>query len=61
MANSTGTLSPCINVCIINAETGFCLGCYRTRGEISEWPQLAHAEKIRIIADLKERETEDKG
>jgi prolyl-tRNA editing enzyme YbaK/EbsC (Cys-tRNA(Pro) deacylase)/predicted Fe-S protein YdhL (DUF1289 family) len=29
--------SPCISVCRINADTGFCQGCFRTLEEISAW------------------------
>jgi len=29
--------SPCISVCRINADTGWCEGCFRTLGEISAW------------------------
>lgn len=31
--------SPCINVCLLDADTGWCLGCGRTAGEIAEWPK----------------------
>jgi prolyl-tRNA editing enzyme YbaK/EbsC (Cys-tRNA(Pro) deacylase)/predicted Fe-S protein YdhL (DUF1289 family) len=29
--------SPCISVCRISADTGWCEGCFRTLGEISDW------------------------
>lgn len=29
--------SPCISVCRINADSGWCEGCFRTLGEISGW------------------------
>jgi len=29
--------SPCISVCRISADTGWCEGCFRTLGEISAW------------------------
>lgn len=31
--------SPCINVCAMDTDTGWCLGCGRTLGEIAEWPK----------------------
>lgn len=55
MANSTGALSPCINVCVIDVQTGYCLGCRRTQDEISGWPQFSHAEKKQIIRELEIR------
>ena len=30
-------LSPCINICVIDEETGFCAGCQRTIEEITGW------------------------
>ena len=30
-------LSPCISVCRMNAATGLCEGCFRTRDEIAAW------------------------
>jgi uncharacterized protein len=32
--------SPCINVCVIEPSSGFCLGCGRTGEEISAWGGL---------------------
>ncbi|HRQ57480.1 MAG TPA: DUF1289 domain-containing protein [Azoarcus taiwanensis] len=29
--------SPCINVCRIDADTGYCEGCLRTLDEIAGW------------------------
>ena len=29
--------SPCIRVCAVSARSGFCIGCGRKLGEISEW------------------------
>jgi len=47
--------SPCINVCVINAETGYCLGCFRTIEEISNWTKLAAEDRARIIHQLERR------
>jgi uncharacterized protein len=37
--------SPCINVCRMNAATGWCDGCLRTIDEIANWSLLDDAEK----------------
>jgi predicted Fe-S protein YdhL (DUF1289 family) len=29
--------SPCIGLCILDPETGFCKGCFRTIEEIGAW------------------------
>jgi hypothetical protein len=47
--------SPCINVCRIEAATGWCEGCRRTMAEISRWPHAPEAEKRAILARLKAR------
>jgi uncharacterized protein len=32
--------SPCISICSIDADSGWCDGCLRTLGEISAWSRL---------------------
>ncbi|MBZ6076455.1 DUF1289 domain-containing protein [Microvirga puerhi] len=47
--------SPCIRVCLLDAETGLCEGCGRTREEIAQWFRLSEEERLRIMAELPER------
>ena len=47
--------TPCIKVCVIDPETGFCVGCGRTRGEIGGWLAMNSAERQNIMAALPER------
>ena len=47
--------TPCIKVCVIDPETGFCVGCGRTRGEIGSWLGLSSAERRQIMATLPDR------
>lgn len=47
--------TPCIKVCVIDPETGFCVGCGRTRGEIGGWLGMTSAERLQIMAALPER------
>lgn len=47
--------TPCIKVCVIDPDTGFCVGCGRTRGEIGNWLGLTSAERLQIMATLPER------
>lgn len=46
--------SPCIKVCQMGAD-GYCLGCYRTRKEITEWRTLTEDEQLDGIEMLRER------
>ena len=41
--------SPCKNVCELDPNTGFCLGCNRSIDEITNWSQKNDKEKIEII------------
>lgn len=47
--------TPCIKVCIVDGESGLCLGCYRTLPEIAQWSSLAEAARTEIMAGLKLR------
>jgi predicted Fe-S protein YdhL (DUF1289 family) len=47
--------TPCIRVCLIDAETGLCEGCGRTVEEVSRWFSLTEQERLRIMAELPER------
>ena len=40
--------SPCISICRMNAVTGLCEGCFRTRDEIAAWSSAGDAGKRRI-------------
>lgn len=47
--------TPCIKVCIVDAESSLCLGCYRTLMEIAGWARLPEDERARLMAELPER------
>lgn len=42
--------SPCIQVCMVDGESGLCLGCFRTLGEIAGWARLNDAERGALMA-----------
>jgi uncharacterized protein len=46
--------SPCINVCALD-EYGYCIGCYRTIGEIASWRSLSASEQRAVLRQLAER------
>jgi predicted Fe-S protein YdhL (DUF1289 family) len=48
-------ISPCIEVCCMDNETGLCKGCYRTSREISNWIDYTDEERIEILDKLKYR------
>ena len=48
-------LTPCINVCVIDASTGLCAGCSRSLQEIAGWSAMTDSERRRIMRDLPAR------
>lgn len=51
----TAIESPCILVCAIDAKTGYCFGCGRSRAEIAGWTEMTAGERGRVMAALPQR------
>ena len=47
--------TPCIKVCIVDGQSGLCLGCFRTLPEIARWSGIGEAERDLILAELPSR------
>ena len=47
--------SPCINVCVMDAASGVCIGCLRTLDEIAAWSVLDADAKRAVLAELPQR------
>jgi uncharacterized protein len=47
--------SPCTAVCVLDQESGYCRGCFRTIAEIAAWGGLGPAEQRRILAQIPAR------
>jgi len=52
-----GVASPCIEVCRMSAQSGYCEGCWRTIDEIAAWSGYTDAEKRAVLARLPGRKT----
>lgn len=52
---SSPVASPCVNVCRMDARTGWCEGCYRTLDEIACWSGYTDEDKRAVIARLAAR------
>jgi uncharacterized protein len=50
--------SPCIDICQMNAATGWCEGCARSLDEIAAWSRLDDAAKQRVWSLLPARQAE---
>lgn len=53
--NTSPPLTPCIQLCVLDNETGLCLGCGRTGEEIGAWGSLDNADRRTIMAQLPDR------
>jgi len=52
--------SPCIRVCKIAPDTGFCVGCFRTIDEIRLWSKLTEVQKQDMVYLLEKRKRNQK-
>jgi hypothetical protein len=50
--------TPCIKVCVVDGESGLCLGCYRKLSEVAAWAKLSDAEREAIMAELPDRRSQ---
>ena len=53
--------SPCTNVCRMDAQSGLCVGCYRSLAEIADWQKLDDAARSRVLAAVAQRRTGEEG
>jgi predicted Fe-S protein YdhL (DUF1289 family) len=47
--------TPCIKVCVVDGESGLCLGCFRTLNEVASWARFSDAEREALMAELPSR------
>lgn len=47
--------TPCIKVCVVDGESGLCLGCFRKLSEVAQWARLTDAERDEVMAALPSR------
>lgn len=48
-------VSPCISICELDAGTGFCKGCWRTRDEIAGWRAMNSEQRLQVLSFLHDR------
>ena len=44
--------SPCVSVCVMHPQTGWCEGCMRTLAEIGDWSRASDETKRQIWQQL---------
>ena len=47
--------SPCVNICRMDADNRYCIGCFRTVQEIQNWTTMTDEERERIMSQLDSR------
>lgn len=47
--------SPCVKTCVVDGESGLCLGCLRSLPEIAGWAGYSDGERSAITAALPAR------
>ena len=47
--------TPCVNICLLDDKSGFCVGCGRTGDEIARWVDMTPEQRRDIMNKLPER------
>jgi predicted Fe-S protein YdhL (DUF1289 family) len=53
--NQPAIETPCVKICVVDPETGFCIGCGRTRNEIGAWLGMTPETRRAVMTELPER------
>lgn len=54
-------MSPCVDICALDPETGWCTGCGRTGAEIAAWSSVGDAGRQQILDRLPPRMAQLRG
>ena len=47
--------SPCVKICVVNPESGLCVGCRRSIDEISRWARMSADDRRAVLLALPDR------
>ncbi len=53
--------TPCVQHCKLDPTESFCLGCWRTLGEVAGWGSLTPAQREAVMAELPARRRKHQG
>ncbi|OFX21799.1 MAG: hypothetical protein A2033_05795 [Bacteroidetes bacterium GWA2_31_9] len=46
-------MSPCKNICILDSDKKYCIGCFRSYEEKKTWWKFTKEEKLKILEEIK--------
>lgn len=47
--------SPCVKICVVDPDSGSCIGCGRTRDEIAGWIAMQPDQRRHVMMELPDR------
>jgi len=47
--------TPCKNICMLDLQGQYCMGCYRTRQEVGDWMGMSDDERAAVMDQLDAR------
>lgn len=47
--------TPCINICRMDDQNRYCIGCFRTLDELKRWAGMTEEERVAIMVQLDAR------
>jgi predicted Fe-S protein YdhL (DUF1289 family) len=47
--------TPCLKICMLDAQGQYCMGCYRTRQEVGDWLIMSPDERAAVMDQLTAR------
>lgn len=47
--------TPCVNICRMDEENRYCIGCWRTVSEIQRWVTMTDEERRAVMCQLESR------
>ena len=52
------TPTPCVGVCLLDMDSGLCMGCWRDIEEVSAWSLMDEKEKQTVLENIRIRKSQ---
>ncbi len=47
--------TPCVNICRMDEQNRYCIGCFRSLDEIKRWTTMSEDERAAVMTQLESR------